>query len=410
MPFLSLDFLMLRVSMTLVLALLVGVALGNIQTRWSVSRQEEALYVAEHAGATHRIAEDMPKFRGIPKIELPEGTSFNFGQMQHGSEMSHAFPVRNVGDGPLSLEQTGSTCKCTVGELESSTLMPGQETKITLTWRAQTAADQFGQSATFRTNDPAQIELQLQIEGSVIDSFVFEPSQLSLGDFYSDLGVKKDFKVHCYTDADVQIERMEWSHEASKDLVGLEMVPISPELSERHSSATRAYQVTLTAAPGLAIGPFSSKISFITNYGDEIELPVLDVNGRVISDITVIGGSHFKPDRNVLDIGTVSSKEGFSTSIWLYLRDDSRAAEQQEVNFEVSVEQLDAIDSLRVTVGEPKMVRERMMVPVQFEVPIGAPEVYYPGTSKATYARVNLKTNSEKLPELPVYVKMMVKN
>ena len=401
---------MVRILATVFVALVIGIALGNIQTRWSTSRVDETLYLSQHAASIHRVPDEVPEIRGLPKIELPEGNSFDFGQMQHGSSMSHEFLVRNVGEGPLVLEKTGSTCKCTVGELENSMLLPGQETMVTLTWRAQTVADRFGQTATFRTNDPTQTELRLQIEGTVIDSFVFEPSQLSLGDFSSDVGITKDFKVYCYTDEDVEIRRMEWSHVNSLNHISLDLEPISPEQSQRHSSATRAYRVTLTANPGMSVGPLSSKISFITNHDDEIESPTLDVNGRVVSDISIVGGSYFKSERNVLDIGNVSSKEGFTTSIWLVLRGDLQQDEQQSSKFEVSVEQMDGKDSLAVTVGEAKIVNERTMVPVQFEVPIGAPEAYYPGTSKGTFARVMIRTNSSKLPELPIYVKLVVKN
>lgn len=401
---------MVRVLATVFSALVIGIALGNFQTRLTTSQIDETFYLSNHAASIHRVPDELPISRGIPKVELPEGNSFDFGQMQHGSSDSHEFVVRNVGEGPLVLEKTGSTCKCTVGELEDSKLLPGQETRITLTWRAQTVADRFGQAATFRTNDPLQPELRLQIEGTVIDSFVFEPSQLSLGDFSSELGVTKEVKVYCYTDEDVEIERMEWSNVNSLNNIRLDLEPISPKQSQRHSSAAKAYRVTLTASPGMPVGPLSSKISFITNHGDEIELPTLDVNGRVVSDISIVGGSYFKSEKNVLDIGNVSSREGFTTSIWLVLRGDLQEVDQQIGLFEVSVEQLDGKDSLVVTVGESKIVNQRTMVPIQFEVPIGASEAYYPGTSKGTFARVIIRTNSSKLPELPIYVKLVVKN
>jgi hypothetical protein len=393
---------MVRILVTVVLASILGIALGSFQTQWSMSRVDDRLHLAEQAASTSRVPDATPVPRGVPVVELPDGNSFHFGQMLHGSEMSHEFAVKNVGEGPLILEKTGSTCKCAVGELENSTLLPGQETKITLTWRAQTVSDRFGQAATFRTNDPNQVELRLTIEGSVIDSFVFEPTSISLGDFSSEEGATREFMVYCYADEDVVIESLEWSNSDTAKYIQMNGQPVSLEPSDRHAKANTAYRGTLQVLPGMPVGPITSKISFVTNLGDEIELPRLDVNGRVVSEISVVGGSYFQVDRNVLDVGNISSNDGFSTSIWLVAR-----GEQQE-GLEVTVEQLDAEETLKVTVGEPKKLNQRTMIPVKFDVPMGAPDVYYPGTSKGTFARVLVRTNSSKLPELPIYVRLVV--
>lgn len=40
--------------------------------------------------------------------------------------MSHEFKFRNVGNGPLFLDMGGSTCKCTIGDLDKSVLKPGE--------------------------------------------------------------------------------------------------------------------------------------------------------------------------------------------------------------------------------------------------------------------------------------------
>ena len=76
--------------------------------------------------------------------------------------------------------------------------------------------------------------------------------------------------------------------------------------------------------------------------------------------------------------------------------------------FEATIEQEGAESSLQVTIGEPKIVAERTMVPIQFDVPKGAPAVYYPGNERGTFAKVTVRTNSDKLPELPIRVALVV--
>lgn len=393
---------MVRILITLVVASILGFAMGRAQVHLAFSGVVEQLHLPEHSASLASRDTTSPQISGNPKIELPEGNSFNFGQMRHGSSMTHSFILRNVGEGPLNLAKKGSTCKCTVGELTESVLMPGQETKITLTWRAQSVSANFGQSATFTTNDPANTELQFLIEGSVIDSFVFEPTQIDLGDFAPDTPQSREFMVYCYSDDDVELSRLVWSTPATQKFVSLEFSPVTPDSSGNHAKASKAYAARLDIQPGMPIGLLSSKISFLTNHGEQIDMLEMNVNGRVISEFSVIGGSHFMADKNLLDIGNLRSDQGFSAIIWIKL------SGQQQEGLQLTVDQLDAKGALNVSIGETKIVGKSKMIPVQFDVPKGAPEVYYPGNEKGSFAKVLIRSNSSKMPELPVFVRLVV--
>ena len=48
------------------------------------------------------------------------------------------------------------------------------------------------------------------------------------------------------------------------------------------------------------------------------------------------------------------------------------------------------------------------MIPIQFDVPKGAKEAYYPGNEKGSFAKVVIRSNSSKLPEMPVYIRLVV--
>ena len=149
---------MVRIIVTLVLAAIVGFAIGKAEVFWTLAGIPEHLHLPEHSAAVAAGNIEVGSFSGNPKIELPDGSKFDFGQMRHGSSMTHEFTIRNIGEGPLNLEKKGSTCKCTVGNLAESVLMPGQETKITLECRPDSGCS-LCQSATFKTNDPANTEL-----------------------------------------------------------------------------------------------------------------------------------------------------------------------------------------------------------------------------------------------------------
>ncbi|MBX3420570.1 MAG: DUF1573 domain-containing protein [Pirellulaceae bacterium] len=391
---------MIRILATLLIATVLGFALGNLQAHWRTRGTTEFFIGSTSASQTSDHAP--VKNPGVAKLALPGGDSFQFGQMQHGGSMSHDFVVRNVGTGPMTLEQTGSTCKCTVGTLNNNVLQPGEETTITLTWRAQVATPQFAQSATFRTNDPTKTEFSLKVEGRIIDSFVYEPDRIDLGDFLSYTGLSKQFMVYSYTDADVEVTDLEWSDSSTSKYYSLsfEEVPVAEHTG--HLRAARAYKGELKVAPGVPLGLVSARVQVRTSLHQEITVPDLEVYGRAVSDVTIIGGSYFVSDLNLLKIGTVSAKQGFTTSLWLVMRGDL----PEDLQF--TVDQLDAQKSLKVQVGEKKTDAGRIMIPINFEVPKDAPEAYYPGNDKQSCARVVIRSNSSKLTELLIRVALVV--
>src|SRR5690606_2024160 len=115
---------------------------------------------------------------GAPRIEVIGGEEFDFGVMEPGGEGTHQFVVRNVGTAPLELDIIGSTCKCTVGTLQQETVAPGEQTEIELRWVANTNSEEFGQTATLKTNDPSRGELNLKIRGKVISTMTMVPRRL----------------------------------------------------------------------------------------------------------------------------------------------------------------------------------------------------------------------------------------
>ncbi len=393
---------MVRILITLVIASIVGVLFGNLQTKWSTEGITEQFQLVQPTGEPTPGGSGTTSSVGLPKAELPDGNTFEFEQMRYGSSMSHSFKVRNAGTGVLRLTVGGSTCKCTVGELSKGSLEPGEETEINLTWRGPAVSVNFGQTATVNTNDPETPELKFQISGSVIDSFVFEPADIELGDFGPDVPIHKEFMVYCYADEDFELARMQWTHAATEKFVKLEYEEVPIDSESKHSQASRTYQCKLDIRAGMPIGLVTSSISFLTNHAEVVDPLEMKVHGRVTSDLTLLGGSYFMADRNIMDIGHVSPDESFTTSLWIALRGDERKG------FEATVEQLDAIDSLEVKVGEPKSESNRTLVPIQFTVPKGAKKAYYPGNTKGNYARVLLRSNSSKLTEMTIRVILVV--
>lgn len=349
--------------------------------------------VAETSGASN------PSSAAI--VEFPEGTLFKFETMKHGTTMSHKFPIRNAGTAPLKLEKAGSTCKCTVGELDKNVIMPGETTMINLEWRAVSVVAKFGQSATFRTNASEMPEFKLEVQGAVIDSFVLDPDSINLGSFASDVGTSREFSIYCYAEG-VDLERLEWSNPDKSQYFKISQTPFSPAESEGHTKALKAYKVKVDVLPGLPVGSIGGSVQLFTNQGEEVDRLQVTVNGTAVSELSLIGGSAFKPDSNILTIGNLTSKDEFSTKLWLVLRG------QGHESIEVAIDQKVAKESLKVSLGDRKVEANRTLIPINFDVPKGAPEAYYPGIGKGTFAEVVVKTTSGRAVELPIFVKLII--
>lgn len=341
---------------------------------------------------------------GTPKLEVVGGSEFDFGTMRRGETMSHEFIVRNVGDGPLGLEMGESTCKCTVGDLKSSLLQPGEEAVVELTWTAKTIISEFGQSATLITTDPTQSEAKLIVSGLVVDSLVTEPATIVLGDMASAQGAERTFYVMSYLEDATELQNLAWSDSKTAEYVELEhkKIPIDVETFPAHRNCSSMYEVKLKVKPGMPLGGLSMKIQFETNLGEDVGTINVPVTGKVIGDITFLGGRSFNADQSRVDFGTVPSAQGDSVTIFMRVNSDS-LGEYKPVIHSISPE-----ESLQASMGEPKLRGTTTLFPIQLEIPKGAAPVNLTGPGAKRYGKVVVKTDADADQEIPIYVRMAV--
>ncbi|MCA9126500.1 MAG: DUF1573 domain-containing protein [Planctomycetales bacterium] len=400
---------MFRVVFTILVAALLGWSMGKVHSMIATTGWEERFNLsretlAEVRGELTNAEIVQQSSQGTPVVEVVGGTEFNFGTMQHGEERSHEFLLRNVGNGPLNLEMGTSTCKCTVGNLDKSVLQPGEETNVKLTWKAQTIMPDFGQSATIITTDPTRTEVKLVVRGKVADSFVIEPRELELGDVSDSEGAERTFHVFNYMDQNRVLRDFLWIDENTRDFIEIESHKIDLDKAQfpEHATAREAFEVTLRIKPKIRTGPLSSRIRFSTDLYEDIGELEVPVKFRVSGDVTLVGGPSFDVKRNRIDLGTVSSATGASVNVWLRVKGSNTDSIQPVID-SVYPEQ-----SLQVTIEEPTIRSGTKMFPIRLEIPKGAPEANFPGTSRLAYGKVVIKTNHEFSQEIPIYVRMVV--
>jgi len=395
---------MQRIILPVFLGLALGLGIGWVQSKALNQGFEERFSLSRSTDAEARgeitQAEIIKNAVGTPRVEVPGGTSFTFGNMQLGESMTHEYPFRNAGDGPLVLTMGTSTCKCTIGDLEKSILEPGEQTMIKLTWTPKAPSADFSQSATIKTSDPLKGEVQLGILGKVGQSIVFSPTSLSLGDFSSTETSIHKLRVFSHLKG-VTVESLAWSDPENSKYVTLSKTEIDPATDPENSTAFKGYEATITIKPGMRIGPLNCRILTTTSMEDKLDPIEVAVSGRVTGDTELIGGPSFDGAKATLTIGTVSRKEGTEVRLQLSLQGGDRAGAVPRV---ISVE---PAGSLEVEIGESRDSAARRLFPVVFKVPKGAPIATYPGSSQKNFGKVVIKP-SENSAEVPIYIKLSV--
>ena len=395
---------MQRMIVPIFIGAVVGLGIGWVQSNALYKGYEERLLpsritAAEASGEMTR-QEVIEKSVGTPHVEVVGGVSYDFGNMKLGESMSHEFPFRNTGDGPLNLTMGTSTCKCTIGNLNKSVLQPGEETMIKLTWTPKAAALEFSQSATILTSDPGRQEVQLSVSGKVGQSIVFSPASLVLGDFSSTEQTTHKFNIFSHME-NVTLESLKWADEENSKHIVFAQKEIDPSINSENAKAFKAYEVTVTIKPGLRLGPLNTRILATTNLADKLDPIELPVTGRVSGDTELIGGPSFDAAKAILAFGTVSSSEETVIRLQLSMQGSDREGAEPKVISVVPAE------SLQVEIGKSRDSASRRLFPVIFRVPKGAPPVALPGSNARNFAKVVIKP-SESSAEVPIYIRLIV--
>lgn len=385
----------MRIFTIVLAAALVGSVIGGAVAYVEVRSDPDA--IAGLAGDA-TAQPPAPVDGSAPRVEVDE-PHFNFGRMERGHEKSHEFVIRNVGFGPLKLEVGGTSCKCTLGEVTGDAIAPGESTHVRLEWSAKSDRGPFRQTATIHTNDPLQPEVELTIEGEIVDATGLEPPEF----MFDKLAVGESKSTEVYVMAmlqdDLTISSAELSDAEMRDKFDVQIQPVERD-ELPNPSARDGARITVTVKPGLPIGRFDQFLTLHTNFkeGEKLHIPII---GRVFGDISV-HGTGWLEDEGVLVMGKVKGSEGRKSKVNLVVRGENAA----DVKFEVG-----PVDppELKVTLGEPNRIRATLLhVPLEIEVPAGTRPMVRLDTAQGKAGRIVLKTTHPTMKELALGVRFAV--
>jgi hypothetical protein len=383
-----------------VVGVLSGAALGYWEARpWAANAN-----VASVAKSDGAVREATPVLGA--KAVAPE-TTFHFGNMESGSKQHHAFPIRNEGGAPLTINFVSHTCKCTEVRLDGKLVEPGAVVVVPaggaieaqLEWAAKVPPGPFRHGATFTTTDPTLSRLELTVEGEIVASTMLQPSQLSFGSVRVGESSQAELVVMSFIEPEVKISAHEVLDEELAKQVTLSFEP-APRDKLPDPKATAGVKVVATYTATGALGPFVGSLKLDTNIQQAAQLEV-PIYGVVKGDISIYGNG-WSEANGLLRMGAATAAAGGKSQLFVNIRgeyaDDTK----------LSVESVKP-DALRATLGQPQKLRDGLIrVPLEVSIPPGTRPMVYAGENQGGEGEIILATTHPVTPKVRLRVTFTV--
>lgn len=176
-----------------------------------------------------------PKRGGVPEIVIEE-PEFSWGKALQGDMITHAFVIKNTGEGLLRITQVKPGCGCTSKRFDRE-IAPGSTGEVVLTLdTTKLRGERVRKYATIYTNDPANAQVKVYMEGGVTQIVVTEPMTVNMSGLAGD-PLSGELILKRGADLDFTVERVVAKN---NHLEVLDQATVTPG---------QEYRVTLGAKP-----------------------------------------------------------------------------------------------------------------------------------------------------------------
>lgn len=367
----------------------------------------------ESASRPWRIGDFIPATINRPGAAVAEvevlQTVYDFGTVGLGVTGFHEFVIGNTGTAPLSLKRGATSCICTVSDFETiegkssvaeKIVAPGATTKVKVQWRGKGESGPFRQKATILTNDPRREEIAFVVEGSVVPTWKAAPEAIVLTNVSRSSGQRATVKIFTFGPQPPEVDTLTVSHTTgpqAAQLFSLSTALLDPAEIKAETGATGGFLLSVDVNPGLPIGPLRHTIQMVFRIPEEVtaEVPLV---GEVTGDLA-LAGTAWDSSRQALSLGTVSSRSGLHTQLFLTVKGPHRIAVRPVVREVVP-------QSLEVLIGEAKPVGNGavLRIPITVSVAPGSPTVNHLCSPQAPAGKIVLETAHPDTPTLTIPV------
>jgi len=330
-----------------------------------------------------------------PKAVAKE-TEYEFGNMELGETGQHTFLLKNDGEDVLKIAKGASTCKCTVSDLPSNEIPPGESIEVFLEWTPKALTQSFSQRARIWTNDPDQRSIDFRVNGRVADMLATVPSgEVDAGNVQEDIGANARFRMYSSI-ADEFDEPPTIEYDG--DLLTFEIKPFEADDLEE-LSAKSGYTTMIDVSPDVPAGSGQETFTYHAKVnGKEYQEQVsVKYNRRGPLRIMPRRGTVFFEKWGLVDFQRFQASEGKTQEVTLFVDDPEDGS-----SIDVSVGEIE-VPQIKVT-AEPKpdfKLKGKQVFRLIFEIPAGAPPLDF---ARKTAPKIMINTTHPDVPEIELHV------
>jgi hypothetical protein len=203
----------------------------------------------------------------------------DFGRLEQHQVREGSLTIYNNGDETLEILDVKSSCGCTVAEPAVSSLAPGENTSLHVTFDSKTFQGDQQKPVTIYTNDPARSEIQIMVTAFVYVPVMVYPPHKSVAFNKVTIGHSAEQSIGFEA-----VEAETLALEVSRARADLFDVAIRPTPGN-----PRRQEAVITVRPDAPIGVFREIVSFKTGVADQ---PFIDIetNGSVVAPLELQPG------------------------------------------------------------------------------------------------------------------------
>lgn len=195
-----------------------------------------------------------------PKISCEEPV-YNFGKMPNTENVKHTFIIKNEGEGLLQIDRVKPGCGCTVANISSKNLAPGETAEISTTLSIKSKSGLQNKPVRVYSNDPKHPVYELKITGTAVAEIAVSPSYLRFASVPEGQTSTQEISIKSNIDEPFKVTQVKVASE--KFITSLSTV-----------EAGRAYKLTVTIPEGMPAGDLRDRITISTDYK---KMPRIDV-------------------------------------------------------------------------------------------------------------------------------------
>ncbi len=105
--------------------------------RWCFSQWSGVAAFSTSSYVVFLIINLLASYHLNAQVRWDGGSRHDFGEIAAGKSVRHTFLFTNLGNTPLTIETTRTTCGCTATEYSTEPVLPGAQGSITVTFDGQ---------------------------------------------------------------------------------------------------------------------------------------------------------------------------------------------------------------------------------------------------------------------------------